>query len=131
LIKKLSFNTTEKYQLLDVTKEVEKLIEESHVSDGLCLIFTPHSTAAIILTENENRLRKDWLSFLKQLIKDQKFAHNQIDINAKAHLLSGLLGTDKTLIIENGKIIRGRWQQIFLVELDGPRTRQIVVKIKS
>ena len=57
------------------------------------------------------------------------FFHNQIDNNADSHILSGLIGQGKTLIAENGRLLRGTWQQIFLVELDGPRTRKIIVKI--
>ncbi len=125
----LSISTQERYQLLNITSQVEKIVAESKVKDGLCLVFVPHSTAAVILTENEPGLKRDWFKILKKLVEGEKFEHDQIDNNADSHLLSGLLGQEKVLPIENGRIIRGTWQQIFLVELDGPKTRKVVIKI--
>ena len=117
------------YQLVDVTRKVEEIIGKSGVKDGFCLVFVPHSTAAIILTENEEGLKKDWLVVLKKLVSGFDFLHDRIDNNANSHIISGLLGQGKTLPIENGKLVRGTWQQIFLVELDGPRDRRVVVKL--
>ncbi len=125
----LSVSTQERYQLLDITNQVEKIVAENKIKEGLCLVFVPHSTAAIILTEDESGLKKDWLKILKKWVEGEKFEHDQIDNNADSHLLSGLLGQGKILPIENGRIIRGTWQQIFLVELDGPKTRKVVIKI--
>lgn len=122
-------STEKRYQLVDVTDEVEEIVRESGIKDGLCLVFVPHSTAAVVLTENEDGLKKDWLEFLKKLISGFDFLHDRIDDNADSHILSGLLGQGKTLPIENGRLVRGTWQQIFLVELDGPKTRRIIVKL--
>jgi secondary thiamine-phosphate synthase enzyme len=121
----------ERYQLIDITSQIEKVVSQSRIENGLCLVFTPHSTAAIILTENEERLKRDWLKILKKLVAGFEFEHNLIDNNADSHLLSGLLGQGKTLIIKNGRLVRGTWQQIFLVELDGPKERKVVVKISK
>lgn len=129
MIKEFRIATENRYQLIDVTGEVEKIIGESGIKEGLCLVFVPHSTAAIVLTENEESLKKDWLAVLKKLVSNFDFLHNQIDNNADSHILSGLLGQGKILPIENGKLVRGTWQQIFLVELDGPRKRKIIVKL--
>jgi len=95
----------------------------------LVLIFVPHSTAAVLLTENESGLKEDWLKVLEKIVSGFYFLHNQIDNNADSHILSGLVGQGKTLVIENNKLIHGTWQQIFLVELDGPRTRKVIVKV--
>lgn len=127
--KEFIVSTENRYQLVDITSEVERIIAESGIKEGLCLVFVPHSTAAIILTENEECLKKDWLAVLKKLVAGFDFFHNRIDNNADSHILSGLLGQGKTLAIESGKLIRGTWQQIFLVELDGPRERKIIVKL--
>ena len=129
MIKEFRVATQNRYQLVDITGKVEALVGESGVRDGLCLIFVPHSTAAIVLTENEERLKRDWLKLLKKLVEGFNFEHDQIDNNADSHILSGLLGQGKTLPIENGKLVRGAWQQIFLVELDGPRKRKIIVNL--
>lgn len=125
----LSINSNERYQLIDITGQVEKITAKSKIENGLCLVFVPHSTAAIILTENERGLTNDWLKILKKLVAGEKFEHDRIDDNADSHILSGLLGQGKVLPIENNQLARGTWQQVFLVELDGPKTRRVVVKI--
>lgn len=81
MIKEFRIATENRYQLVDVTGEVEKIIGESGIKEGLCLVFVPHSTAAIILTENEEGLKKDWLAVLKKLVSNFDFLHNQIDNN--------------------------------------------------
>jgi len=129
MIKEINVLSKERYQLIDITDEVEKIVKESKVEHGLVLVFTPHSTAGVLLTENERYLKEDWLNFFKKLVSEVSFQHNRIDDNADAHLLSGLIGQSKTLPLKDGQIIRGTWQQIFLLELDGPRNRKIVVKI--
>lgn len=122
-------STEDRYQLIDITDRVEEIIRESKIKDGLALIFVPHSTAGIVLTENESGLKQDWLKVLKKLVSGFDFLHNRIDDNADSHILSGLIGQGETLAIENNELLRGTWQQIFLVELDGPRSRKVIVKI--
>ena len=129
MIKEFNVSTKDRYQLIDITDKVEEIIIESGVKNGLVLVFAPHSTAGIVLTENEEGLKKDWLKVLKKLVSGFDFLHDRIDDNADSHILSGLLGQGRILIIENSRLIRGTWQQIFLVEADGPRTRRIAVKI--
>lgn len=131
MIKEFSVSSEKRYQLIDIGDQVEKIVEESGIKDGFILVFTPHSTAAILLTENEEGLKQDWLDFLKKSVAGLNFQHNKIDNNADSHILSGLIGQGKTLPLEKGRIIRGTWQQIFLVELDGPRNRKIIVKINK
>jgi len=129
MISEINVSSRERYQLIDITDEVEKAVKESGVKDGLVLVFAPHSTAAILLTENEAGLKEDWLDFLKKLVSGFDFQHNRIDDNADSHLLSGLIGQERILPVIDGRLIRGTWQQIFLLELDGPRNRKVIVKI--
>ena len=128
-MKEFNVSTQERYELIDVTARVEKIVSESGVKDGLVLVFLAHSTAAVLLTENEAGLKEDWLDVFRGLVLGFDFRHNRIDDNADSHILSGLLGQAKTLPIENGRLIRGTWQQIFLAEFDGPRTRRVQVKV--
>jgi len=125
----IKVSSRERYQLIDITDKVEKTIKESGVKDGLILVFAPHSTAGILLTENEEGLKEDWLNFLKKLVSGLDFQHNRIDNNADSHILSGLVGQGKTLLLKGGNLLRGTWQQIFLAEFDGPRERKIIIKI--
>jgi len=122
-------STEERYELVNITDKVEEIVKESGVKDGLALVFAPHSTAGIVLTEDEPGLKKDWLNFLNKTVSGFSFLHNKIDNNADSHILSGLIGQGKVLAVEKGQIIRGVWQDIFLLELDGPRSRKIIVKI--
>lgn len=128
-MKEFSVSTQKKYQLVDITDRVGEIVKKDGVKDGQVLVFVAHSTAAILLTENEGGLKQDWLDVLKKLVSGLDFRHNIIDNNADSHILSGLVGQGKILPIEEGRIIRGSWQQIFLAEFDGPRTRKVAVKI--
>lgn len=128
-MEELNFSTGKRYQLLDITADVEKAVEKSGAKDGSVLVFAPHSTACVILTENEDGLKNDWLEFFKKLVSGFDFKHNQIDDNADSHILAGFVGQSKVLPIKNGRPILGTWQQIFLAEFDGPRNRKIIVEI--
>jgi secondary thiamine-phosphate synthase enzyme len=124
-------STNKRIELVDITDQIEEIVRQADISQGSCLIFVPHSTAAILITENETGLIKDWEKFIKKLTAGETWKHNRIDNNAEAHLLSGLIGQTKTIPIKNNQLQRGTWQQIFLVELDGPRgTRKITVQCK-
>ena len=127
----LEFNvsTRDRHELIDITDRVEGVVAESSVKDGLVLVFVAHSTAAVLLTENEEGLKQDWLDVFKKLVSGFNFQHDRIDDNADSHILSGLLGQGKVLPIEKGRLVRGTWQQVFLAEFDGPKTRKVIFKI--
>jgi len=129
MIKEIEISSNQRYQMIDITDRIEKVVKQSQKENGLVFIFTPHSTAAVALTEDEPGLKQDWLDFLNEIISGFDFEHNKIDDNADSHILSGLIGQGKTLILEKGQLVRGAWQQIFLVELDGPRSRKVMIKI--
>ncbi len=129
IMNEFSILTQERFQLIDITEKVEKVVKESGIKDGLVLVFVPHSTAGILLTENEENLKQDWIDVLKKLVSGFDFRHNKIDDNADSHILSGLAGQEKNFPINDGRIVRGIWQQIFLVEFDGPKSRIVTVKI--
>jgi len=132
MTKEFEVSTENKYQLVDITDRVEEIVEKSKVENGLALIFVPHSTAGVLLTENESGLKQDFLKVFEKIVAGIDFLHNRIDDNADSHILAGIIGQGRTLAVENGRLIRGTWQQIFLVELDGPRTRRVkVILVKS
>jgi len=140
IINEINISTKERYQLIDITDKVETIVKENNVKDGVVLVFVLHTTAGILLTENEEGLKNDWLKVLgkwvhgfnpegEQVPYGAGFEHNKNDNNADSHILAGLIGPEKILPIEDGKLIRGTWQNIFLAEFDGPRTRKIIVKV--
>ena len=128
MLKQLTISTKHRHELIDITDQVEDIVTSSGVEEGTVIVFIPHSTAAIILTENESGLLEDWENFLSGLVAGYDFKHDRIDDNADSHLLSGLLGQERTLIVNKGALFRGTWHNIFLAELDGPRSRKINIK---
>jgi len=129
MLNEILIETSQRYQLIDITKRLEEIVSKSKIKDGLLIVFVPHSTAGILVTENEEGLKKDWNSLFKKMVSGIDFLHNRIDDNADSHLLSGLINQEKVFIIDSNKIVRGTWQQVFLAEFDGPRTRRVIVKI--
>lgn len=127
MIEQFTISTNEKIELVDITSRVESIVSQSNVKNGQCLVFVPHSTAAVLITENESGLVNDWKKLIKKLTVGETWEHNRIDDNAEAHLMSGLIGQTKILPVKNGRLQRGTWQQIFLVELDGPRSRRNII----
>ncbi len=128
----LRVRTHERFQLIDITKHVESVIERSGVKNGLVLVFAPHATAAIIVNENESGLLSDIISKVKEFTEpgSPKWRHNAVDDNAHAHIGSALFGADRLFPVINGKLVRGTWQNIFLLEMDGPRpAREVLVLV--
>ncbi len=124
--------TTERFQLIDITSRVEEIVEKSGVKNGIVLVYAPHATAAIIVNEHESGLINDLLQKAKEFTEpgSSKWRHNAIDDNAHAHIGSAFFGSDRVLPVVNSRILRGTWQNIFLLEMDGPRpTREIVVVV--
>jgi secondary thiamine-phosphate synthase enzyme len=125
--KVLTLSSSERRQLIDITDEVVRFVRDSGVSNGVCVISVPHATAAVIANENERGLVHDLLAKIEDLFpQSSRYAHNAIDDNADAHIASAFLGHARTFPIIDRKLVRGTWQNIFLVELDGPRSRREV-----
>ncbi len=125
----LQVETRARVEFKDLTGLIQKLIGESGVENGLCYVFVPHTTAAILINENDDpALQQDLDNFLKQLApREQEYNHN--DGNCDAHLKASVIGCSKSLLIENGRLLLGRWQGVFLCEFDGPRRRDLRIKI--
>lgn len=123
----LSLSSSQRRQLIDITGQVLGFIEASGVRNGICTISAPHATAAIIVNEHESGLESDILTKIEDLFPQaSRYAHNAIDDNADAHLAAAFLGHSRMFPVTKGRVIRGSWQNVFLVELDGPRSRREV-----
>ncbi|RLF15777.1 MAG: YjbQ family protein [Thermoprotei archaeon] len=128
--KELRVATSQLYELVDITRQVEETVRESGVNNGICLIHAPHATAAIIANEHEAGLMQDMLSKIKSdYPRGAGWLHDRIDDNASAHLASAFIGSSRTFPVMNGRLVRGTWQNIFLVEMDGPRSRRVLVEV--
>jgi len=123
--------THSRVEFKDVTSLVQKFVTESGIENGTCFLFVPHTTAAVLLNENEDpALAKDLDRFLRTLAPaDGEYHHN--DGNCDAHLKAAVIGASKTLLVANGRVLLGRWQGIFFCEFDGPRRRELRIKVAS
>ena len=129
--KELRFSTEGEIDLVDITHEVERVVEESGIKNGQVLIFVPGATGAIVTIEHESGLLEDFKRALRELIpKGRGYLHDRIDDNAHSHLRATLLGASECFPVVDGRLVRGTWQQIFFVELDvRPRHRRVVVQV--
>jgi len=120
------------YDIIDVTGMVEGAVASSGVKRGLVNVYVPHTTAGVIVNEAEPGLLEDILEMLRSLTRPgHEWRHNRVDNNAHAHLGQVLTGPAKTIPVEDGKLLLGTWQRILLVEMDGPRTRRIIVTVSG
>ncbi len=122
--------TSRRIQIIDITEKVENSVKKSKIKNGICLIFVPHATAAIILNEAENGLMDDIEKFIQKLFpQNANYRHNEIDNNADSHIASGIVGQSQIYPVKNGRILRGMWQRALFLELDGPRERKVNITI--
>ncbi|MFA6680010.1 MAG: secondary thiamine-phosphate synthase enzyme YjbQ [Candidatus Methanomethylophilaceae archaeon] len=123
--------STRKEEMIDITSDIRKIVKESTIKNGICLIYCPHTTAAITINENADPdVKHDLLMGLDKAFPDEiDFKHEEG--NSSAHLKSSCIGCSKTVIIENNDLVLGTWQGIYFCEFDGPRKRTTLVKILS
>ncbi|AXR78363.1 secondary thiamine-phosphate synthase enzyme YjbQ [Natrarchaeobaculum sulfurireducens] len=122
----VSVDTDARLTTVDVTDRIADAVPDE-LATGTATAFVRHTTAGLIVQENEPRLRGDIESFLEEVVPDEGHAHDQLDGNADSHLRATLLGPDVTIPVEDGELALGTWQSVLLVECDGPRTRTITV----
>ena len=126
----ITISTSKKQELLDITGEVNAIVERSKIKEGICNVFAMHATAAIVINENADpNICLDTIDALNNLVKEGVWRHDRIDNNAASHIKATILGPSETIPIKNGELQLGTWQGIMLFELDGPRrNRKIVVQ---
>ncbi len=126
-----SIKTSQTQEFVDITSRVESVVERSNVEQGLCHVFVPHATAAVVVNENyDPNICIDLKNALNKAFPDHAgYLHDRIDNNAGAHIKSAVLSPSEIVPVVNGKLGLGTWQSLMLVELDGPRTRRVVVTV--
>jgi len=129
MIKRISISTKSRAEMIDITSKVENVVRESKAKAGLCHIFVPHTTAGITINENADpSVKRDIMDSLQRLIPfNAEYEHTEG--NAAAHIKSTIVGTDKTVFVEDGELELGTWQGIFFCEFDGPRQRTVFITI--
>lgn len=125
----LTVTTSARAELVDITDRVQRLLTESGIRDGLCHVWVPHTTAGLTVNENADPdIARDLLAGLDRIAPwDAGYAHGEG--NSAAHIKSSLVGCEKTLIVREGKLALGTWQGLYFCEFDGPRERQVWVRL--
>ncbi|HON60136.1 MAG TPA: secondary thiamine-phosphate synthase enzyme YjbQ [Smithella sp.] len=128
-MKTITLETKSRSEMIDITAAVQKAVREEQIENGFCLVYTPHTTAAITINENADPdVPRDILSALEKAVPfSAQYRH--MEGNSAAHAKSSLVGASELVMIENGRLVLGTWQAIFFCEFDGPRTRKVFVKL--
>lgn len=131
MLEKIKVDTQKRCQLVDITNQIKKVIGKQKIKEGILHIFCPHTTAAVTVNENyDPSVQTDISETLSKLIPHHAgYAHTEG--NADAHIKAALMGSSRILFIQNSKIAFGSWQGIYLCEFDGPRTREVWIKITT
>lgn len=121
---------TEKHsQMLDITGQIQKIVTQSGIQEGICTIFIPHTTAAITINENADPdVVSDFTMELNKIVLwEDGYRHGEG--NSAAHIKASMMGFSETVLLENGALVLGTWQGIYFLEYDGPRNRKVYIKI--
>ena len=125
----LKVKTGAKTELIDITSEIHKLVRSSSIKEGFCMLYVPHTTAAVTINESADpSVKSDILMILNKIIPWEA-GYRHLEGNSPAHIKSTIVGASELIAIENEKLVLGTWQGIFFCEFDGPRNRKINVHL--
>ncbi len=128
--KNLMVKTTKRAEFIDITEDVAGAVEDLGITDGIAVVFTPHTTAAVTINENADpAVASDMVMKSSKLIERDDPGYEHAEGNSDGHLKSSLFGASETLIVEGGRLVLGTWQGVYLAEFDGPRSRSVFVKV--
>ena len=129
----LTFKTKSKKEFVNITSDVEKLVQKSSIQEGICLVNAMHITASVFINDNESGLHHDYNKWLEELAPHtpiEQYRHNDTgEDNADAHLKRQVMGREVVIAITNGNLDFGPWESIFYGEFDGQRNKRVLVKI--
>jgi secondary thiamine-phosphate synthase enzyme len=131
MLETIKIDTPSRSAMVDITELISRKIQESGIKSGLCLLHVPHTTAGIMVNEGADpAVMEDVLNTLDKLVP-WRAGYTHSEGNSAAHIKAVLVGGRTSLIVDNGQLLLGTWERVFLCESDGPRTRKICVKIMS
>lgn len=129
MLQELHVRTEARSQMVDITREVHKFVKETGVTEGVCYIYVPHTTAGVTINENADPgVTSDILSELEKIVPWND-GYKHLEGNSAAHIKAGMMGFSQAVIIRKGSLLLGTWQGIYFCEFDGPRHRKAFVKI--
>ena len=130
--KELYFCTDKRREYINITRDVEKALEESGIKEGLCLVNAMHITASVFINDDESGLHQDFENWLEKMAPEKPYSmyhHNGYEDNADAHIKRQIFGREVVVAVTNGKLDFGPWEQIFYGEFDGKRRKRVLIKI--
>ena len=128
-MKTISVKTHAQTEMIDITTEVQSALQAMGIQDGVCLLYVPHTTAAVTINESADpSVRQDIMMALNQIVP-WKAPYQHMEGNSPAHVKSSLVGASELVAVEKGRMVLGTWQGIFFCEFDGPRTRKLHIKV--
>ena len=116
-------------EMIDITSKIQDMVRSAGIGQGLCLLYVPHTTAAITINESADPSVKDDILMIINTIIPWKAGYRHLEGNSPAHIKSTLFGPSELIAVENNRLILGTWQGIFFCEFDGPRTRKVHVRL--
>ena len=123
--------TRKRNEMVDITRDVQDVVEQENIDEGVAIVYVPHTTAGITINEGADpSVQRDIVETLKKLVPETG-NYNHMEGNSDAHIKSSILGSSVTVFIKNERLVLGTWQHIFFYEGDGPRTRKVIIKIFS
>ncbi len=126
----IQIRTSAKDQMLDISSKISEVVRQSNVKSGVCTLFIPHTTAAVTINENADPdVVRDMLMELNKIVPWED-GYRHFEGNTAAHIKSSMMGFSEQIIVENGQLVLGTWQGIYLCEFDGPRTRKVIIKVQ-
>ena len=128
-MEKISLKTNKRIELIDITDKLQAKVSKSKVRDGVCLLFCPHTTAGLTINENADpSVQSDIINTLNKLVPANA-GYSHAEGNADSHVKSALFGSSLTIFIESGQLALGTWQGVYFCEGDGPRSREVWLKL--
>ncbi|WXG42342.1 MAG: secondary thiamine-phosphate synthase enzyme YjbQ [Candidatus Freyarchaeum deiterrae] len=126
--KQFEVKTSERIELKDITGEVQSIVDGFRIREGIAFVYTLHTTAAILVNEAERGLLNDIKRWVQEVFSRADYDHDRIDTNAAAHIAAAFAKNAVTIPVDDGKLELGTWQRILHLELDGPRTRKVIIQ---
>jgi secondary thiamine-phosphate synthase enzyme len=125
-----TLTTRQRNELVEITAEVRQALRQSGVREGLCVVYCPHTTAAVTINENADPdVVHDMLLYLNRTVPQQQPGFRHGEGNSDSHIKASLVGPSVTLLVARGDLVLGRWQGVYFCEFDGPRTRTVHVQV--
>jgi secondary thiamine-phosphate synthase enzyme len=129
MIQTFQVKTSTQMEFVDITRSVQEAVKKTGVEDGICIVFIPHTTAAVTINENADpSVVHDIVMELNKMVPFRD-TYRHLEGNAPAHIKASLVGCSEIVFVESGKLVLGTWQGIFFCEFDGPRNRKVHVKV--